>query len=221
MKHRDFLMALGLVLVGAGIGRADPTFLESRLYLRGEAQVHPDPLQWQVTDRHITGGYFDESATVQVISSTSNGAASAFVSAEMTWDSAARGRVTFDDVGFIQVIFHPSGMADVNQTNWYYTFTTSDENLFKVDYFIGIGDSTSQIVGIQGFTVTAEQYGEVFWAQDLDLNTSGTLEIPLDPYQTYTVRIIPDGAFNNDSGQAISSMWGDFAWVIKYKEPRH
>src|SRR5579871_4818954 len=104
MKHRIFLVAFVVALVSVGTGRADPTFIESRLYLRAEAQVHPDPVQWRVDDRYTTGGYYDESASVTASSSTSSGTAIALASASMSWESTAKGRVTFDNVGFVQAI---------------------------------------------------------------------------------------------------------------------
>jgi len=111
-------------------------------------------------------------------------------------------------------------MADVDNSAWHYTFTTSDENEFKVKYGVGISQTTNPVVGIQGFSVEVEQGGQLIFAQDLDLGTDGTLVVPLDPYQTYTVWIIPSGGFQEDSGLGISSMWGDFSWAIKYKAPK-
>lgn len=220
MKHRGFLMAFALTLVSVGTGRADPTFIESRLYLRAEAQVYPDPLQWVVQSRYIVGGYYDQDASVSSASSTSNGTAIAQARAAMTWTSESKGRVTFDDVSFVQAILSPSGMADVNNSFWYYTFTTGDENELKIKYGVGIKQTTSPIVGIQGFSVQVTHNGGLVFGQDLDLDTNGTLVVPLEPYQTYTVWILPSGGFHEDSGLGISSMSGDFSWSLKYKAPK-
>lgn len=215
MKQLSFLVALGVMFGSVGMGRAAPTFIESRLYLRVEAQVVPDPLQWRVSDRHVTGGYLDQDASATASSSTNNGTAIAEAAAEMTWQSKSRGQVTFHDVGFVQAILHPTGMADINNSYWYYTFTTAHEKEFTLNYAIGIGDTTSEVVGIQGFSFVVSQNGNTIYAEDLDLNTAGSIVVPLDPFQTYTVTIIPNGAFQSDDGLAISSMWGDFSWAIK------
>ncbi len=215
MKQLVFLFALAMVFGSVGTGRADPTFIESRLTLKTEAQVLPDPVQYLVSDRHSTGGYADQTASATSSSSTSNGTAIALASARTIWESSKRGQVVFDNIGFVQAILNPSGMADVNDSIWYYTFTNGKETEFKLDYAIGIGDSTDEIVGIQGFSFEVDQNGETVYVQDFDLNSSGTIAVPLDPFQTYTVKIIPNGGFQSDDGLGISSMWGDFAWAIK------
>jgi hypothetical protein len=216
MKQLGFLFALGVVFGSVGIGRAEPTFIAARLTLTTEAQVLPDPVQYFVSDRYSTGAFADQTASSSASSSTGNGTAIAQASAHTYWQSNARGRVVFDNVAFVQAILHPSGMADVNNSIWYYTFVNEDENVFKLHYDIGIKDSTDEIVGIRGFSFEVDENGQTIYAQDLDLNDSGTIVVPLDPYQTYTVKVIPNGSFQEDSGLGISSMWGNFSWTIKH-----
>src|SRR5262249_27194293 len=94
-------LALVVVLGGFGRSQAQPTFGETRLKLRAEAAVAPDPVQWKVVERFLTGSYLDFEDSVATSSSTDNGTITALASASVTWESTSRGRVTFTDTGFL------------------------------------------------------------------------------------------------------------------------
>jgi hypothetical protein len=209
---------LAVVIIFGIVGRGqaqEPVFADSRLNLRGEAAVVPDPYQWKVYVDDVTGAYQNMAGNVAMSSSTDNGSITVCSSATATWLSNSHGRVTFDETGFIWAVFGASGNADLDTSAWSYTFIPKVDESFVLGYAIGLGKSSTDILGIEGFSVVVYQGSDVIFSQDLDLETAGSLAVPLTAHQTHTVVISPVAELSVDPGLGISTMWGHFQWAIE------
>jgi hypothetical protein len=206
---------LAVLVVLAGVCRveADPIFVKSRLKLRAEASVDPDPFQWEVSDRYLTGAYADMQGNAAASSSTGNGSITSVASASVTWESTARGHVSFSNTGYLWAVLAASGRADLNGSYWSYRFTTQNEDTFTLDYDVGIG-TASTVAGVQGFALAVYQDNQFIYGEQMDLETSGTIQVPLAPHGNFMVVILPQGDLSSGPDLGVTTMWGEFEWQI-------
>jgi hypothetical protein len=216
------MVRLGIAILGSafflGLGgriSADPIPHEANVILYSDASVEPDPLQWTLTTRQVTGGVAPLEGSATASASNSNGASVSFVSGSADWSSPGQGTVTFGDTGFLHAVPQSNGNASVIQSCWNYRFTTQDETSFSLDYAVYLSSYSSDSNGLYGFSVEVSQDGETIFQADLDLDSADSLQVDLEPYTMYTVAIYPVAAIDGNLGMGLAAMQGEFDWVIQ------